>query len=405
LRLTVFGALGEKEHIFILLFLPYFLLRWRRYAKLQIQIKPGMIILIGIIAGIGVCLKPHFLIIWVAVELYGIVIQSSLKSAAKPEVAAVIAVGLLYGFHFLILPQESRQGVMEVIRLISSGGYLAYGDKSPLAIITSSWVVLAIAFMPFVIPTRETDPVASLVKLSAILLISSLLEAGLQGRNFFYHGIPAWTGTYLVLILTVSTYGKLVKIPAQGKLTFSRLRSVGTDLMRSFIYGLLLVFFIGWANIISPSQLSMLMPSPTGQLAQYLTRSTEPGDKIYVISTEIGIFRSVLQADRRVISKYFPAFPIAFSLVDFDIGTELEKDEALLPSSLTTFLSELELEIKQKKPDVILIDNSPQCQGCPPSLNLAEMLSSTKLIKNVILHDYEEVDSVEYVEIFTKVEK
>jgi hypothetical protein len=101
-------------------------------------------------------------------------------------------------------------------------------------------------------------------------------------------------------------------------------------------------------------------------------------------------------------SKYFPSFPVAFSLAGVDDGTDLENNKVPLPPALEAYLEELGAEIKQKQPEVILIDDSPQCQGCPPSLNLSHMLASIGFTGDMILTSYNTAVSVENVKIFTK---
>ena len=57
---------GEREHILVILFLPYFLLSCCRLV--EVNPSRSMSLLIGAGASLGVALKPHFLLPWLMLE-------------------------------------------------------------------------------------------------------------------------------------------------------------------------------------------------------------------------------------------------------------------------------------------------------------------------------------------------
>ena len=77
------GMYGQREHLFILLFVPFLFVRWIRWN--EGWLPPVLPTLIAIGAAAGVCLKPHFLIIVAAPELYWILSRRRLAPCVAAE--------------------------------------------------------------------------------------------------------------------------------------------------------------------------------------------------------------------------------------------------------------------------------------------------------------------------------
>ena len=388
-KLTVFDAFGQREHIFILLYLPYLLLRWLRLHPHRF-VDRRLEIWIGVAAGIGLCLKPHFLLIEASVEAFLGLQLRSLRKLASPELLAVALVGAAYAAHFAFLPEEARAGMREVLGWLDSGGYKAYGDHSLLEIITSDLKTLGLALATFVLVRDPRGRLGSLLQLCAVLTLASLLEAGLQARNFFYHGIPNWTGTYLIVLLVIFGYGAEVRIrgPQPNGSSIGRLLSQATSLV---VYGLLFLSFLGWSNIIGPADLAILTPPGPDAITRAIAENSPPGSSVLIISTGTGLFRSATQANREVASRFFPDFPIAFSLVEVQDGDSLYHNRQAVRALLESHLSGIEDRIREKRPELIVIDGAPTCSGCPRGLNLALLLREIGFSQRAILPAYTQV--------------
>lgn len=100
--------IGQREDIFVLLYLPFFLLRWLRWNYKPLDSKPISII-VGVIGGVGICLKPHFLIPSFLVELYFLLDKKNLKALITIETVSAVMVGVVYLAHFLFVPAQMRE--------------------------------------------------------------------------------------------------------------------------------------------------------------------------------------------------------------------------------------------------------------------------------------------------------
>ncbi|MBS1992952.1 MAG: hypothetical protein JSS83_20685 [Cyanobacteria bacterium SZAS LIN-3] len=98
--------MGQREHLFMLLYLPFFVGRglvWTGGA-----LRRGEAVAIGILAGLGLALKPHFVLCALLAEL-GFFFQFRRPALfLRPENYAVLGVFLAYLLGFFLLPQAAR---------------------------------------------------------------------------------------------------------------------------------------------------------------------------------------------------------------------------------------------------------------------------------------------------------
>jgi hypothetical protein len=358
-------------------------------------------IVIGILAAIGICLKPHFLLIWIAAEAFLILERGHLRKSVTAELLTVMVVGLAYAAHFLVLPVAVRSGIRDMLQLLSSGGYRAYADYTPFGIFTSDLKIITLALAPFVFVRDHRGELGSLLRLSGVLVLASLAEAALQARGFFYHGIPVWTWMYLIVLMAIFGYG----IPVHFVLSIGRFRGGFSNSIRqgltAMAYVLVVVSFLGWADILSRTPI--LAPSRPDPITLAIVENSQEDDTVYVLSTGTGLFRSVLQADRLVGSKYFPDFPIAFSLAGFEVVSSAYDDPAALPDSLVARLSAIEQEILKAQPDLIVVDGARPCSGCPSGLDLVDLLARTGFTDRVILPTYSRIGVYDGHELYRSI--
>ena len=85
---------GQREHIMLLLVVPYLVMAARR---IDGEAPPtGEALAAGLCAGIGFLLKPHHLLVGLAVEALVLVRGRDFRSLYRPEIAAMVATALGY---------------------------------------------------------------------------------------------------------------------------------------------------------------------------------------------------------------------------------------------------------------------------------------------------------------------
>jgi hypothetical protein len=96
------GDFGQREQLFALTFVPWLVCRAARYSG--DDIKPGPALLVGLIAGPFVLLKPHFCFVAAAVEGLCIFRTRRFSHLYTPELLALLLWGMAFGLHFLFVP-------------------------------------------------------------------------------------------------------------------------------------------------------------------------------------------------------------------------------------------------------------------------------------------------------------
>ncbi|MBK9772786.1 MAG: hypothetical protein IPP57_18540 [Candidatus Obscuribacter sp.] len=96
---------GQREHIFVISFLPWFFYRGLRHFGYD----PGRIlgIICALIAGTCMALKPQFAFIIVVGELGFLIQAKNFRALIKPELLAILVPLIIYGICFIALPHEA----------------------------------------------------------------------------------------------------------------------------------------------------------------------------------------------------------------------------------------------------------------------------------------------------------
>lgn len=124
--LVINVELGQREHLFALLIIPYVILRWLRNGGFKIEQFESRIC--GILAGIAVCLDPLFLLPFLALEIF----LRFDKPASRTFFVAELKIALLtlgvYLCHFLFLPFSAFQYFTCIVPL-NIVDYVTWDDR------------------------------------------------------------------------------------------------------------------------------------------------------------------------------------------------------------------------------------------------------------------------------------
>ena len=88
--------IGQREHLFMLAFMPYFLIRWLRWHGHTVNAVEAIIS--GMFAGIGLCLSDLFFVVAASLEGFWLISTMKLRPLVSAEVLSCIGVGLI-GFY------------------------------------------------------------------------------------------------------------------------------------------------------------------------------------------------------------------------------------------------------------------------------------------------------------------
>ncbi len=371
---------GQREHLFILLYFPFFILRWIRWEGGSTPRSTA--IWLGVMAGLGTFLKPQFGLIALGPELYWSISRRSLKPLLMPEVMAFVGFGLGYLIHFLFLPQAMQASFFGRWLPFILRGYQVY-NTDLIGLITLETIIFAtiMGLFPFVVEATRPAGFWGLLRPLAALTLGAVLVYLLQAKGWTYHALPAFGWALMILAVSLVCSRPLAfrdSEPGQGifRVKFSQ----------NQLWPLVLVGAVGlcagwvWERAQDAAQ--------PDSISKAMLAYSQEGDSVLVISTSVRpAYPALIQLNRRPGSRYLWAFPIAmlYSGVTSDSsGNFPYRSLAEAPPEEIRFLDELAEDIATIRPQLIFIDIGKGCSGCPAGFVIGDYLQHAGFAQNVL---------------------
>ncbi|MBA3260563.1 MAG: hypothetical protein H0T68_13995 [Gemmatimonadales bacterium] len=175
---------GQREHLMLALFMPYLWLVAMRVKRVPVGAPAAA--MLGVLAGIGVGLKPHFLLGWLALETYRRLSTVKRLGAPAPESTAVLVVLFVYSLFVLLATPDYLLLAHKLGRAYARFLYKSAGE------LLLSWpaAILLMALLSYV----ALRSAAKHREVWDVLLLGSLaFFAGglLQQKGLPYHFYPS----------------------------------------------------------------------------------------------------------------------------------------------------------------------------------------------------------------------
>jgi len=404
---------GQREHLFVLLYVPYLFLRIGRY---QGGSAPWpLAVLLGLQAGVGAAIKPHFLMTALLVEIVLLCTtrlprgsgsadgntavrksgslqwaDTSLRCIVfRPENVALVLIVLAYLAHWLFVPAAMREAFFYRWLPMIREGYAAYDSsyrqiaeeifRRPLLVFLLAATVLAAAGA-IGGRSRLRDYLLALAAFTA----SSLAMVFVQKKGWSYHAIPLEAGAAVATSLAAIQI--LRRLHRSRRWRFMRVRLIRAG------------FAAGW--LLLASVLALILSGrfpPEGEppvfasLRRIVETHSRPGEAVMLVASSVRpAYPMLLQLDRKPGSRYLCCFPIAF----FNHGGDLE-------AAQRRFLDELAEDIGHRTPRLVIIADFPGGQGLPRSFNCFDYLSESGWIGGS-LHAYGEISGPDGWRVFVR---
>lgn len=177
---------GQREHLLLVGTLPY--IAAASVAAAGGRVPRGLGIVVGLMSGVGICLKPHFLLMPIAVEAWLLLRARRVSLNLRAETLVMATVGFLYvAAVWLWAPDYIRTVIPDAV-----AGYWAYENsltdvvqraRDALLLLTLSFLFLA-----WLARERIWPPLAQALSVAAA---GAALAAILQFKGWHYHFVPA----------------------------------------------------------------------------------------------------------------------------------------------------------------------------------------------------------------------
>jgi hypothetical protein len=181
---------GQREHLLAIAILPYLGVAARRMAGSRVP-SPTIQLLVGIIAGVGLALKPYFVCVPVLVEIGLLTLGAQRPRLLRAENVGVAAVFVTYAVWSLAF----EQNYLLQVAPLASEIYWSFNLPFP-QIIPPLAVQLAVAAPLMIVAGQKRDPLGLVTTLAWSGFAASYL---IQQKGYGYHLLPVVVGTFLLL--------------------------------------------------------------------------------------------------------------------------------------------------------------------------------------------------------------
>jgi hypothetical protein len=189
LAILVLGAIawpgfhfGQGDHLAVLWSLPY-LTSSAAYSEGR-RLTRNEAVAVGLAAGIGMAMKPHFALLWVATELY-LAFKVRPRSVLRTESLCILAVFITY----VILTALSTPQFFHLSGIASLYVHFGRGSLADFVLSPALWFLLIAAGAVWRLPQPPEN--ARLSQMYLLGAFSLFVAALLQFKGWRYHWIPS----------------------------------------------------------------------------------------------------------------------------------------------------------------------------------------------------------------------
>jgi len=349
---------GQREHLLVILSMPYFLLVAARLENRHVNVY--MAAIIGFLAGLGFAIKPFFLITFGLIELYYLFYNKSLLAWMRVETLVILGVFI---FYIAIICIFHRNYITIMLPVFMDLYYQGCGEKWSALIfepaIIYCFIVMCCCAM------LKSDTYKALNALFIIALIGFLISYFVQRTTWNYHLLPAYSMAFLLLSLFFFTF----LLPVINK---------RSDIIFFAMFSFLIFSFPVCYSFVLYSSCFSYEKKITG-LIEFMKIHAE-NKPVYFFSTALLYeFPAVDYANAIPASKY-AAFTELYCILKKIHRAHDNKDIFYLMRKKTIFEEKIADEIITKKPILILVDmqkNKSHLEGIPFDF-LPDFLQSKK---------------------------
>jgi hypothetical protein len=348
-NLPIFSHFGQKEHIFVLTFLPYFLMRWLRQEGLTFG--SPLTVVAGGVAAAGLALKPpYFLIVAAAIESYWYwATKNKADRLRDPEFVTCTSLLLFYALCLTTLFLSSVQALHWIPFIIR--GYGAYSQPvhglllQMHSFFPSIWLVLlmctGIAFI-----CREISLVVPL----AIWTAAGCVICVAQAQHWSYQAIPMGAGFFMLANLELYVGANWFVKQLYDACPLVR-KLWGGPVLTFTIYICILCPIIPW---LVRDSMAVEWHGVNGNIDLAMAKYTHKNDSVLLLSEFPNLaYPAIVQTARRPASRYLWGFPI--KMCEFLKCTKSGVEKETAERSEEKIIREICDDVATTKPSLIAI--------------------------------------------------
>jgi hypothetical protein len=334
---------SQREHYLLIFMMPY--LFSASLSLKKITINPYARALIGLMAGIGFSLKPHFLPALILVESYFIYRNKNIFGWLRIESAIIILFGLFYFISVVLFYPE----YFKIILPLWFPFYFAVPNPWK-SVLTQSGIVYCYSVVLYYLFTRQIDRYSETTIILFLAMLGMMVSYIVPKVLWYYHVLPA---VGIGCVLTAILYGQIAQYIHQHISTIYNKWII-------FIVGLL-VFFLPLTIMIKLSALEIEFfhnkTSNTYLSINYFKKSYQGNTYLY-LSPSHGMIYFEYYAGLHFVG----SFP--YTVWEYQPDVRLNRNGKKISDYQKIYysyaLKTLTNDLNLKKPDMVVVDNHPE---------------------------------------------
>src|SRR3990167_6396933 len=199
-------AFSQREHFFLMLTTPYFLLLTCRLENKKINI--ALALFVGILGAIGFLIKPFFIVIFILLEVYAVLIfhaqHKEKKAYFRPEMLCVLIVLLGYLTVIAVFFNAYLSTIVPItLRFYYESFRATWFDSLVQVPVISCFSSYLIYFACY-----KNNPLKKLSLICVLVLTGDLIVYFIQNIPWYYHILPAFSISIFFNIFMLVLYIK-----------------------------------------------------------------------------------------------------------------------------------------------------------------------------------------------------
>lgn len=374
------GYFGEREHIFVLLFLPFLVVRWLRAQDAEISSLTALIV--GFAAGIGTCIKPYFVLVALVPELYWL-LHSRKPGLFRPEIGAYVCAGALFALHLFLLPDSVTRNLFGRWLPLILDRYGVYNCDVMHLLVRRDFLFAAAAIIgPFLVKLNGTESLGGFARPVAMSVLGAAMAFLVQHKGFSYQLFPA-VGLAAVGI-TIIAY-ELIAVYMAHYWNFDRHKTIAAKLICTVMFSVASIFLV----LVAVRAITKVPESHSSTpLAQAIEELSRRDDAVLVISPAVGAsYPMLLQLGRKPATRFANIFWIGMLYPNTKTAPDGEfpyRSQGQATPEEALLLGELAEDIHTFRPTLVVIPNQSYCHGCPTGFNILRYLEKIGFMANML---------------------
>ncbi|MBA4050262.1 MAG: hypothetical protein C0464_04590 [Cyanobacteria bacterium DS2.008] len=390
---------GQREHIFVLLFLPLFIVRWLRWQNASLPAVAAIVA--AILASIGLYMKPSYLLAAIVLEALWLRENRQWRCLIAPETIICALFGLAYAGFLLAMPQDMKNGYFGMMVPVFTLGYGEYGTSLMFQLMgwgpywKNYFLLLTYTSILGLILSRYSTLIMPLLAFSLFGLASYLM----QGQPWLNHAIPFLAGAYMlagveaaILLFILRQFVlKFVKVFDAMWLSAICLwqfqvnhEQITTQKREAAETPKLAMMGIGYIGDVPKRDLNdlalvILKYTEAGEPVLFLTRSITPG------------YPLLLQTKRQPASRYLHAMLLPTTIFARDVSKS-PAIKAKMNGFKTKILAEYKEDIANNKPKLIFVQ----------ATRIYDILKDADFLKTAVQEDYQYCGTIDDHRIYVR---